>query len=41
MKKFAVCLDFKLVTDNRRFLEKRDSRNDNVMAVFLWLWTEI
>ena len=35
MKKFVVCLDFKFVTDNRRFLERRDNRSDNVMAVFL------
>ena len=35
MKKFVVCLGFKFVTDNRRFLERRDSRSDNVMAVFL------
>ena len=35
MKKFVACLVFKFVTDNRRFLERRDSQSDNVMAVFL------
>lgn len=41
MKKFVACLVFKFVTDNRRFLERRDSQSDNVMAVFLWPWIEI
>lgn len=41
MKKFVVCLDFKFVIDNKRFLERGDSQSNNVMAVFLWLWIEI
>ncbi len=40
MKKFVACLDFKFVTDNRRFLERRDSQSNHVVAVFLWFWIE-
>ena len=41
MKKFVVCLDFKFVTDNRRFFERGDSQSNHVVAVFLWFWIEI
>ncbi len=41
MKKFVVCLDFKFVTDNRRFFERGDSQSNHVVAVFLWFWVEI
>lgn len=40
MKKFVACLDFKFVTDNRKFLERRDSQSNHVVAVFLWFWIE-